>query len=484
MMDTNPRLTLDPVQMTALGDDAVRAVVDHYISLPDRPIGATSTATELGDILHEPLPAQGDDPHKVLDVVRERVLSQIVAQDHPRYFATVPSASNFVAVVADTLASGFNVFAGNWAEGSGPAAVELAALRWLREMCGLPEGGGLFTTGGSMANLTALATARYNRLGDRGLARGTLYVTEQSHSCFIRSARILGMEPEQLRMVPTREDLTMDVAALREMLRADRAEGWRPFCVVANVGTTRTAAVDPLPELARVCREEEIWLHGDGAFGAAAAIIPEGRRALSGIEELDSLSIDPHKWWFQPFEIGGLLVKDARTLRDTYRVVPDYLADLDADENEINFYDHGIQLTRSFRALKLWMSLKTFGADSFRAAVDGAFRRAERLAGRIVAEPGWRVETGPQLATLTFRYTGGSPGGEGGTEALNEVNRAIADHTMASNRIGLHTTAVHGRTVLRICMINPRTTAQDEDALLDVLREAVRAVVPAERQGA
>ncbi|MFF8837612.1 pyridoxal phosphate-dependent decarboxylase family protein [Streptomyces sp. NPDC015130] len=282
--------------------------------------------------------------------------------------------------------------------------------------------------------------------------------------------------PEQLRFVPTHEDLTMDVAALRRMVEEDRAAGRTPFCVVANVGTTRSAAVDPLPEIAEVCREHDLWMHGDGAFGAAAAIVPEGREALRGIEELDSLSIDPHKWWFQPFEIGGLLVKDTGHLRDMFRLVPDYLADLDADEGEVNFYDHGFQTTRSFRALKLWMSLKTFGADSFRAAVRGGLERAERLAARIAAEPGWTVESGPRLATLTFRYTGTDAASEGD---LNALNRALADHVMASNRVGLHTTGIHGRTVMRICTINPRTTPEDEDTVLDVLRESLAATLTA-----
>jgi aromatic-L-amino-acid/L-tryptophan decarboxylase len=467
-LEPNPELRLSHQQMLDLGARVTEIIAERFTGLPDLPVGAAPTPNQLSDLIHEPLPESGDDPGRVLTMAVDRVLRHIVAQDHPRYFATIPSAGNFVAAVADYLASGFNVFSGNWPEGSGPAAVELAAVRWVGEMCGLPAGtGGLFTSGGSMANATALSVARYVKQGERGLARGTVYLTAQSHSCFPRAARLLGMEPDQLRTVPVRDDLTMDVMSLRRLIHADRRDGRVPYCVIANVGTTNTGAIDPLPELARLCAEQDLWLHGDGAFGAAAAIVPEGRRLLAGIDRLDSLSIDPHKWWFQPFEIGGLLVKDMSLLRDTYRLVPDYLADLDADEGEVNFYDYGPQVTRSFRALKLWMSLKTFGADSFRTAVSGALERAERLAWRIAELPEWAVETGPQLATLTFRCRAWDADGQG---RADQANQLIAQHLRASNLAILNTTRVRGRLVLRICTINPRTSEKDEETLIKCLR--------------
>jgi glutamate/tyrosine decarboxylase-like PLP-dependent enzyme len=467
-------LTLPVEEARRLGYAAVDAVVGRLAGLGSAPLGTVTPEgldRRLAELAARRVPDEPTDPVDVLAEVLDQVLPAIVAQDHVRYVATIPSPANVVAVVADLLASGFNVFAGNWAEGAGPAAVERATVRWLAELVGMPAGtGGLFVSGGSMANLTALVAARHfaDDGGDR--ERERMYVTTETHSCLDRAARVLGLRTHQIRRVPVDADHRMDPGALAGLLDADRAAGLRPFAVVATVGTTSTGAVDPLPALAEVARPRGVWLHADGAFGAAAVLDPRGRAAVPGIDRLDSLALDPHKWWFQPYETGALLARDPGALRAVFRQVPDYLAALDRDEpGQVTYYDLGFQVTRSFRALKVWMSMQTFGVDAFRTAVARGLDRAQWYAERLRDRPGWAVVTGPQLAVVTFRYVGDGGLGEAAEDLVAaEVSRLL----WAEYGIALTTTRVDGRTVLRVCTINPRATEADDEAVLDALDRA------------
>jgi aromatic-L-amino-acid decarboxylase len=230
-----------------------------------------------------------------------------------------------------------------------------------------------------------------------------------------------------------------------------------PFCVVANAGTTNTGAIDSLPVLAAYCRREGLWLHVDGAYGAAAALCERGRNLLQGLGEADSLALDPHKWLFQPYEIGGVLVREARWLRETFHILPEYLVDIEGSAGEVNFCDRGIQLTRGFRALKLWMSLKVFGAAAFRAALNRGFELAETAEAAVRGLPDWEVVTPAQLGIVTFRY---APPGMA-TEELDRLNHALVDGMIADGFAMVSSTVLRGQTVLRMCTINPRTTAGD-----------------------
>src|SRR6185437_5329834 len=242
--------------------------------------------------------------------------------DHPRFFAFVPGPGNYVSTMADALASGFNVFNGTWLGGSAAAAIELAVIGWFRGFCGFPEtAGGLFVSGGSAANLTALHSARITKLGDR-IAGANIYFSDQTHYSVERALRVIGFAREQFRKIPSDDSFRLPMESLREAIRADRAAGLRPFCVVANAGTTNTGAVDPLPDLADLCAEEGLWLHADGAYGAAAVICERGRQKLAGLDRVDSLSLDPHKWLFQPFECGCVLLRDAAQMKSAFQLMP------------------------------------------------------------------------------------------------------------------------------------------------------------------
>jgi aromatic-L-amino-acid decarboxylase len=460
-------LELSPEAMRALGYRVVDMLVEHLVGLREKPVTRRGTRREIEARLREPAPAQGSDPAAVLERLEREVFGNLMHLDHPRFFAFVPGPGNFVGAMADALASGFNVFAATWLEASGPAEVELVTLDWLRQLCGLPEtAGGLFVSGGSAANLTALAVARHVKLDDR-IEGAVVYGSDQTHSSVERGLRVLGFAPGQLRRLPSDEGYRLDPAVLRRAISEDRAAGRVPFCVVANAGTTNTGAVDPLPELAALCREEGLWLHADGAYGAAAVLCDAGRARLKELESVDSLALDPHKWLFQPYEIGCVLLRDRRLLKETFRILPEYLRDADRSEEEVNFCDYGVQLTRGFRALKLWLSIQVFGLDAFREAVARGFALAESAERALGEAPCWQVVTPAQLGIVTFRWVPPGPPMLGGVSAgtledkLEALNAGLVEAMVADGFAMVSSTVLRGRTVLRMCTINPRTTESD-----------------------
>ncbi len=453
--------------MRALGYRVIDAIVKHFTTLRERPVIERRTRAELFARIGSAMPAAGRPPDEVLEQVLDGVLTSIMHPDHPRLFAFIPGPSNFVGAMGDALASGFNVFAGHWLSGSGPAAIELATIDWLRQCCGLPAGaGGLFLSGGSMANLTALAAAREIRCG-KHRPDAVVYWSDQTHSSLAKGLRVLGFAADQLRVLPTGAGLRLDPAQLEQRVRQDRAAGLHPMCVVANAGTTNSGAVDPLPEIARVCRAEDLWLHVDGAYGAAAVLCDEGRAALRGIDLADSITLDPHKWWFQPFEMGCLLVRDARHLRRTFGVGAAYLGETVAEEQEVNFYDYGIQLTRGFRALKLWMSVQVFGVDAFSEAVAGGLRLARAAEAMLREDTRWEVVTPAELGIVTFRFRR-----SGASDAENDaLNREIVARVMTDGYAMVTSTTLWGRPVLRLCPIHPQAT---EAEVRETLRRMAR----------
>ncbi|MCP5116315.1 MAG: aminotransferase class V-fold PLP-dependent enzyme [bacterium] len=462
---SNP-LQLAPEEMRRLGYAIVDMLVEHERTLAGKPVTRVLDWKASRDKLGGGFPEKGRAPGEVLDQVGRDVFSTIMHVNHPRFFAFVPSPGGFVGAMADALAAGFNVFAGTWVEGSGPATVELATLDWLRQVCGLPEtAGGLFLSGGSMANLTALAVARQVKLGE-GDDAAVIYCSNQTHSSVERGVRVLGFQAGQFRKLATGDDYCLSIEALKAAVAEDRASGRRPFAVIANAGTTNTGAVDPLDTLADFCRDENLWLHADGAYGAAAALCERGKRILKGLDRVDSVSLDPHKWLFQPFEIGCLLVREAEQLKQTFQIMPDYLRDVHRQQG-VNFADYGIQLTRSFRALKLWMSLQIFGVAAFRQAMEHGFNLAEAVEARLARNPNWEVLSPARMAIVSFRW---APAGHADAE-LNRINDTLASLLFTDATAAVTTTKLHGHVALRMCTINPRTTSADIDLTISRLEE-------------
>jgi glutamate/tyrosine decarboxylase-like PLP-dependent enzyme len=294
-----------------------------------------------------------------------------------------------------------------------------------------------------------------------------VYCSEQTHSSIDRALNLLGFAPRQLRKLPTDQSYRMDFRSLQEAVIEDRRNGLQPFCVIANAGTTNTGAVDPLPPLVEFCREHELWLHADGAYGAPAVLTAKGRQALQGLGEVNSLSLDPHKWLFQPIEIGCVLVRNGEHLKETFQILPEYLQDVKGREQQVNFRDYGIQLTRGFRALKLWMSLQVFGENGFRAAIERGIELAEFAEKRVRARPDWEITSPAQLAIVAFRF---APS-ELSDASSDDLNRELAEKLKSGGFAMLSSTVLRGRTTLRLCTINPRTTEEDIDGTIARLCE-------------
>jgi glutamate/tyrosine decarboxylase-like PLP-dependent enzyme len=329
------------------------------------------------------------------------------------------------------------------------------------------EAAGVLVSGGSAANLTALACAREALLGamsDEVVA----YLSDQAHSSMARAARVLGFRPNQLRVLPLDDQYRMRPQALAAAMAADLRAGRRPLFVAGNAGATSTGAVDPLPELAALCRERGVWFHIDAAYGGFAALTERGRRWLAGIEQADSVTLDPHKWLYQPFECGCLLVRAGRRLREAFRIQPDYLKDTEAAGQEVNFSDLGVQLSRTSRALKLWMSLQYFGVDAFRAAIDRAIDLALFAQARIQASGQLELLSPARLGVVCFRRR---PQGMD-EDGLERLNQQLAEALAASGHGLVSSTRLGGRFALRMCVLNHTSRAQDVERVLDWFEHA------------
>jgi len=456
------RLDLAPEDARALGYRFIDMVIERWRTLPDEPLNRTASRAEMEALLREPVPEEPADLDAMLHLLRDEVLPRQVSVNHPRFFAFVPTPSNLVSIFAEALIAGYNPFMGTWKVAPACAQIEIITLDWLASMCGLCPGaaGGIFTSGGSMANLIALAAARHVKLGD-DMTGAVLYASDQVHSAVPRALRIMGFRPKQLRVLACDDEQRLDPRMVEQAIRADRAAGLRPFCIIANAGSTNTGAVDPLPELADLCSSEDLWLHVDGAYGAAAMLTEEGRAALAGLDRADSIALDPHKWLFQPYETGVVLVRERRHLLETFAITADYMRDvIGPDEEEVNFRDYGPQLTRSFRALKVWLSIELFGLAAFRGAIQRGMDLARHAQAILESRPRqWQVVTPANLAIITFRHL--PPDHEQSDAAIDAHNQRLIDLIFADETAMISSTLVAGRPVLRLCTINPRTTELD-----------------------
>jgi glutamate/tyrosine decarboxylase-like PLP-dependent enzyme len=442
---------LDAEATRRLGYRIVDALVDEY-QLPrsERPVPQASMHRFL-ERVSEPPPAAPADPDATLELAFEALRENMNHTDHPRFFSRVPGPSSAAGALGDMLATALNAGAMSESGHAGPTALELVVLGWLTELLGMPaETEGVLLSGGSMSSLTAFATARRVMLGEHDPA-ATAYLSDQSHSAIERGLRILGFAPDRIRILPSDEHLRLSPDVLADAIAADRAAGLRPFVVVANAGTTNSGAVDPMHAIADIAAAEGLWLHVDGAYGAPAALTDRARRLLDGMQRADSLTLDPHKWLFAPYEIGVLLVRRPGALEQTFSVDPEYLRDSGAG---LHFRNRGPQLSRATRALKLWMIFKLHGVDALRAAVDRGIALAEIAEQELRAGADWTVVSPAQLAVVCFEHRR--------LPAEQLTARALADGYAAPS-----STVLHGRSVVRLCTINPRTTEQE-------IRETIR----------
>lgn len=462
--------------MREMGRQVADAVARHLASLRDQPAYSTLAAGDARALIDQEPPRGPTSFDTILSRFHERVAPHHAREPHPRFLGYIPSCPTFPALMGDWVATGYNFFAGVSVVAAGPNAVEMTVLEWFRRWMGMPDGTlGLLTSGGSAATVTAIVAARHAAVGDDASALGALtaYGSDQAHSSVAKAAWIAGISRANVRAVPTDDSYGMDVAALREMVAADRRSGLRPFLVCATAGATNTGAVDPLHAIADFTSKEKLWLHTDSAYAGFSVLTERGRRLLDGLGRADSLTLDPHKWLYVPFECGCLLARDPRALERAFSVHPEYLQDVRARDAEVNFADYGEQLTRYSRAMKVWFSVQYFGTEAIAAAQDHGMSLAE-LAEQIVREtPDMEILSPAQFGIVCFRLrpTGMSE------EQLNALNERVNEKVNRTGFVLMSSTRLRGRLSLRLCIPGYRTREEDVRAVLDLVRRTAIAEI-------
>jgi aromatic-L-amino-acid/L-tryptophan decarboxylase len=468
-------LQMDAEAMRRAGYATVDALVARLADPGADPVLRRATPAQMRARLAGPPPEQPGDYGAVLERLLEDVLPYASRTDHPGYFAFVPSFTTWPAALAELIAAAANPYCGAWMESAAAAQIELQVIDWFRTWLGMPERtSGVLVTGGSAANLTALLVAREAAGGASD--DEVVYVSDQAHSSLARTARAMGLRPHQVRVLPTDGGWRLLPAAVTAAVRADRAAGRVPFALCASGGSTNTGAVDPLADLADVCAAENLWLHADAAYGGFAALAPKGRRLLAGIERADSVTLDPHKWLFQPTECGSVLVRDGARLERTFAIHPDYLDDNDSHgAGEVNFADRGLQLSRGFRALKVWVSVETFGLAAFRAAIRRGLELAEFAESLVRAQPGLTLMAPAVLGLVCFRREW--PGCD---EAETERRGlALAGDLEQSGAALVSSTRLAGRHAIRLCVLNPTSSEADVRRVVEHFATAAAPATPA-----
>jgi len=455
--------------MQEMGRRALGLVADFIEGLPGAP------ATDVDDVerrLPQYLLPPGEEPGdfgELLDRFREAA-AVAVETAGPRYMAYVGGGGLFTSALAEMVARGLNRYTTLSSFAPALVALEESTLRWLCREFGLPEtAGGVTTTGGSLATLIAMVAARHDRLGD-DFATGTVYLTEHTHRCLAKAARLAGFPASAIRTVPTTPDLRMDPEAAAQMIAQDRVRGLRPFLLVASAGTTSTGAIDPIVELARLARAEGLWNHVDAAYGGFFQLTERGRARFAGIEQADSVVLDPHKGLFLPHGTGILLVRNPAAVCAAHAVDGAYLQDLDADQPLPDYAELGPELTRDYRGLRIWLPLHLHGIGAFRQTLDEKLDLAAWAYRQLRADSALELPWAPELSTVAFRLRG--------DVSTDRSNQRLLEQIHATKRLYLSSTRIDGRQFLRLCIISHRTHRPDVEDAVEIIRSAVAQGAP------
>jgi aromatic-L-amino-acid decarboxylase len=462
-------------------EKASELVVRLYGALDHARITPAKTRMEIASLFDEPFPEEPQPIEAILREVENKIFSNSTLYLSPRFFGYINSGGNQASILGELLASAVNQICAMWHFSPAASEVERRVIRWIAQFIGYaPEAGGCLLSGGSTGNLVALAVARKQKaqfdaasLGMRGGPPVTVYASQEGHVSLEKSMVLLGMGRNQLRKIAVLDDFTIDLKALENRVSEDRKNGYQPICVVGNAGTTNTGAVDSLDTLAEFCGKQELWFHVDAAYGGPAAGTEAAGRLFRGMDRADSVVVNPHKWLYVPAEAACILVKKPRALRDTYQIAADYLR----EENDVgsdgpfNFKDYGPQLSRNFRALKVWMTFKVYGARKLRAAIENNIEIMRYLAERIDQSQDFARLAPVPLSVVCFQYRTPDISVHGDHKYLDGLNNRLLEALEKDGRVFLSGTKIHGKRALRACSVNHRLRREDVDFLLDVIRE-------------
>lgn len=441
----------------------------YHASLASRPVYPDVDRAALRKLKEAPLPQKPQPLDDLFDELEETIINNSTHTAHPRFLPYVQPSPNALCSYAENITAVINQNCNLWHLSPAANAVEQTVVRWFADLYGFPEeGGGIITSGGSMANLIALTAARDKFLGNQAKSVGlqgqiapmVIYTSEEVHSSIDKAVSILGLGSDYLRHIPTDDQFRIRLDLLEDAVAKDREAGLQPFCVVASAGTVTTGAIDPIDELSRYCHHQDLWLHVDGAYGALAVLSDRFKGPLSAIGLADSVSLDPHKFLFCSFEAGCVLVRDRNTLRHAFSATPGYLT-MSEDPDFLDFANYGPQLSRGFKAFKVWWSLKHFGTDAYAQVINRMAGLAEYMGERITQRSGLELLAPVVFNCVCFRLSGGTP----------EENHAVLKKIVDSGDAFLGPANVKGEIGLRACFMNLRTTKEDVDFILDRIVE-------------
>jgi len=473
-----PEITLDPSnweEMRLLGHRMIDDMVSHLSSLHEQPAWQAIPA-EVKEALHESLPREGQGEAAVYEHFLQNVLPYPNGNLHPRFFGWMVGNGFPLATLADMLAATITPHMAGLNQA--PALVETQALHWIVQMIGMPAGtNGLFVNGGTLANVVALTIARHAKanfdIRKEGLQgeqpKMTVYCSTETHGWAKKAMEVLGLGHKWLRSIPVDEEYRIDIAQLEAAIQADRKDGHTPLCVIGTAGTINTGAIDDLEGLADLCERENLWFHVDGAFGALLKISEKHRHLVRGLERVDSLAFDLHKWMYLPSEIACLLVRDGQTYHDAFAMTSNYLVESGQEviTGGATFADRGLALTREFKALKVWMSLKAYGLHKFATVIEQNIEQVQYLAGLVEKHPELELLAPARLTIACFRYVGQNKDQNKKEEHLNAINKKILVRLQESGTAVPSHTTLQGRFALRVAHANHRTRFQDLDRLVE-----------------
>jgi aromatic-L-amino-acid/L-tryptophan decarboxylase len=466
-------LALTSEEFRTLGHQLIDRIAVFLDSLPTRPVNPAESPSAVREVLTaaRPLPEHGTDPAPLLDQAASLLFDHSLFNSHPRFWGYITSSAAPIGALGDLLAASVNPNCGAWDLSPMAGEIEAQTIRWIAEMIAYPtDCGGLFVSGGNMANFVCFLAARQAKaplnLRTRGMnnTRLRLYCSQETHTWVQKAADIAGLGTDAIRWIAADDHQCIDLTALRAAILQDRAAGDQPFLVIGAAGSVSTGAVDPLPEMSALCQEFDLWFHVDGAYGALAAVLPDAPPALSHLALADSVAVDPHKWLYAPLEAGCALVRSPEKLRAAFAWHPPYYT---FGDEAINYFDLGPQNSRGFRALKVWLALQQVGRQGYIRMLSDDIRLARELHDRVSREPEFEALT-HSLSITTFRYIPSTldTTDPRSAEYLDQLNRELLTALQNSGEVYLSNAIVDGRFALRACIVNFRTSLADLGVLL------------------